>query len=48
MEKIEKEKTINNKELIFMILDTSFFIKLTPLDLEKNKYLTTQYIVNEI
>jgi RNA-binding protein NOB1 len=48
---MEKENfTINpeNKNLIFMILDTSFFIKLTPLDLNKNKYLTTQYIVNEI
>jgi RNA-binding protein NOB1 len=31
-----------------MILDTSFFIKLTSLNLEKNKYFTTQYIVNEI
>ena len=48
---MEKENsTINpeNKNLIYMILDTSFFIKLTPLDLNKNKYLTTQYIVNEI
>ena len=45
---MEKDNIINNKELIFMILDTSFFIKLTPLDLDKNKYLTTQYIVNEI
>ena len=44
----KKDNIINNKELIYMILDTSFFIKLTPLDLEKNKYLTTQYIVNEI
>ena len=48
---MEKENsTINpeNKNLVYMILDTSFFIKLTPLDLNKNKYLTTQYIVNEI
>ena len=48
---MEKENsTINpeNKNLIYMILDTSFFIKLTPLDLNKNKYFTTQYIVNEI
>ena len=47
---MEKKENIitNTKELIYMILDTSFFIKLTPLDLEKNKYLTTQYIVNEI
>ena len=45
---MEKENTKNNKDLIYMILDTSFFIKLTPLDLNKNKYLVTQYIVNEI
>ena len=45
---MEKEKITSNKDLIYMILDTAFFIKLTPLDLEKNKYLTTQYIVNEI
>ena len=47
---MEKKENIitNTKDLIYMILDTSFFIKLTPLDLEKNKYLTTQYIVNEI
>ena len=31
-----------------MILDTSFFIKLTSLNLDKNNYYTTQYIVNEI
>jgi RNA-binding protein NOB1 len=36
------------KDLSYMILDTSFFIKLTSLNLEKNKYFTTQYIVNEI
>ena len=44
----KNENNTINKELIYMVLDTSFFIKLTPLDLEKNKYLTTQYIVNEI
>ena len=42
---MEKE---NIKDLSYMILDTSFFIKLTSLNLEKNKYFTTQYIVNEI
>ena len=32
-----------------MILDTSYFIKLRPLDLvNNNKYITTQYIINEI
>ena len=32
-----------------MVLDTSYFIKLRPLDLvNNNKYITTQYIVNEI
>ncbi len=48
---MEKENSTTNpekKDLIYMILDTSFFIKLTPLDLNKNKYFTTQYIVNEI
>ena len=48
---MEKENSIVNsdkKDLIYMILDTSFFIKLTPLDLNKNKYFTTQYIINEI
>ena len=45
---MEKENSTINKDLVYMILDTSFFIKLTPLDLNKNKYLTTQYIVNEI
>ena len=38
-----------NKEVVYMILDTSYFIKLRPLDLvNNNKYITTQYIVNEI
>ena len=41
----EKEK---EKEKSYMILDTSFFIKLTSLNLDQNKYYTTQYIVNEI
>ena len=45
---MEKEINTTNKEIIYMILDTSFFIKLTPLDLNKHKYLTTQYIINEI
>ena len=36
------------ENISYMILDTSFFIKLTSLDLSKNKYYTTQYIVNEI
>ena len=48
---MEKENSTTNpekKDLIYMILDTSFFIKLTPLDLNKNKYFTTQSIVNEI
>lgn len=36
-------------EPTYMILDAGFFIKLRPLDLvNNNKYLTTQYIVNEI
>ena len=48
MEKENSSINPENKNLIYMILDTSFFIKLTPLDLNKNKYLTTQYIVNEI
>ena len=45
---MKKEINKTNKEIIYMILDTSFFIKLTPLDLNKHKYLTTQYIINEI
>lgn len=45
---MEKDSKNNKDDIIYMILDTSFFIKLTPLNLEKNKYLTTQYIVNEI
>ena len=45
---MENDNTQNNKDLVYMILDTSFFIKLTPLDMNKNKYMTTQYIVNEI
>ena len=48
---MEKKESLSNnkqKELPYMILDTSFFIKLTSLDLTKNKYYTTQYIVNEI
>ena len=48
MEKKESPPKNNQKELPYMILDTSFFIKLTSLDLTKNKYFTTQYIVNEI
>ena len=49
----EKDKIIKDnaqKENIksYMILDTSFFIKLTSLNLDKNNYYTTQYIVNEI
>ena len=33
----------------FYVLDTSFFIKIRPLDLlENNKYICTQYIINEI
>ena len=48
MEKKEFISNNNKKELPYMILDTSFFIKLTSLDLTKNKYYTTQYIVNEI
>ena len=44
--KIEAESSSDN---IYMILDTAFFIKLTPLEsLDKKKYLTTQYIINEI
>ena len=43
----EKEKE-KEKEKSYMILDTSFFIKLTSLNLDQNKYYTTQYIVNEI
>ena len=43
----EKEKE-KEKEKSYMILDTSFFIKLTSLNLDENKYYTTQYIVNEI
>ena len=48
MEKKSPPENNNIKELSIMILDTSFFIKLTSLDLSKNKYYTTQYIVNEI
>ena len=50
----DKDKIIQNKqqksekEKSYMILDTSFFIKLTSLNLDKNRYYTTQYIVNEI
>ena len=48
-EKQEKIPFTNNlSEQSYMILDTSFFIKLTSLNLEHNKYYTTQYIVNEI
>ena len=48
-EKLEKIPFTNNiNEQSYMILDTSFFIKLTSLNLEHNKYYTTQYIVNEI
>ena len=48
-EKQEKIPFTNNLgEQSYMILDTSFFIKLTSLNLEHNKYYTTQYIVNEI
>ena len=45
---MEKDSKNNKDDIIYMILDTSFFIKLTSLNLEKNKYFTTQYIVNEI
>ena len=48
MEKKSPPENNNLKELSINILDTSFFIKLTSLDLSKNKYYTTQYIVNEI
>ena len=45
---IQNKQLKNEKEKSYMILDTSFFIKLTSLNLDKNKYYTTQYIVNEI
>ena len=45
---IQNKQQKNEKEKSYMILDTSFFIKLTSLNLDKNKYYTTQYIVNEI
>ena len=45
---IQNKQQKNDKEKSYMILDTSFFIKLTSLNLDKNKYYTTQYIVNEI
>lgn len=46
---MEDGKTNPQTEAIYMILDTSYFIKLRPLDLvNNNKYITTQYIVNEI
>ena len=47
---MEKEpETKKNSDDIYMILDSAFFIKLTPLEsLDKRKYLTTQYIINEI
>ena len=44
----ENEIKEKKEDLLHMILDTSFFIKLTSLNLSKNKYYTTQYIVNEI
>ena len=44
----ENEIKETKEDLLHMILDTSFFIKLTSLNLSKNKYYTTQYIVNEI
>ena len=38
-----------NDNIKYYILDTSFFIKIRPLDLlENNKYICTQYIINEI
>ena len=46
LEKIPFTNSINEQS--YMILDTSFFIKLTTLNLAHNKYYTTQYIVNEI
>ena len=46
---MEDGKVNPQKEDIYMVLDTSYFIKLRPLDLvNNNKYITTQYIVNEI
>ena len=49
MENKEQKGDSVPKETIYMILDTSYFIKLRPLDLvNNNKYITTQYIVNEI
>lgn len=47
---IENQQETNKDTLtIYNILDTSYFIKLKPLDLlNQNKYITTQYIINEI
>ena len=47
-DKIIKDNARKENTKSYMILDTSFFIKLTSLNLDKNNYYTTQYIVNEI
>ena len=47
-DKIIKDNSQKENTKSYMILDTSFFIKLTSLNLDKNNYYTTQYIVNEI
>ena len=47
-DKIIKDNAQKENTKSYMILDTSFFIKLTTLNLDKNNYYTTQYIVNEI
>ena len=47
-DKIIKDNAQKENTKSYMILDTSFFIKLTSLNLDKNNYYTTQYIVNEI
>ncbi len=44
-----EEKNDISDNIKYYILDTSFFIKIRPLDLlENNKYICTQYIINEI
>lgn len=49
MENKEQKSESQIKQTVYMILDTSYFIKLRPLDLvNNNKYITTQYIINEI
>ena len=47
-DKIIKDNAQKENTKSYMILDTSFFIKLTSLNLDKNNQYTTQYIVNEI